>query len=234
MNRRSARPSSAPPRRRVLVVDDHPMMREGLAQLLSGQTDLEVAATAEDAPGALGALESAAPDLAIVDISLRESNGLELIKDLRLRFPRLPVLVLSMHDEALYAERVLRAGAQGYVMKSESGEVILAAIRQVLAGRIHLSEVMATRLLGQLSGRKEARSASPVEGLSDRELEVYSQLGQGRTTREIARMLRVSIKTVEAHRANIKQKLGVATAPELIRHAVHWVESQTTAGRVGM
>lgn len=223
------RPStkSAAPRRRVLIVDDHPMMREGLAQLLGGQADLEVAATAEDAPGALRTLERAALDLIIVDISLRESNGLELIKDVRLRFPRLPVLVLSMHDEALYAERVLRAGAQGYVMKSESGDVILAAIRHVLAGRIHLSDAMSTRLLGHLAGQKHSNTpASSVEHLSDRELEVFTELGQGRTTREIACTLKLSIKTVEAHRANIKQKLGIATAPELIRHAVNWVENQ--------
>jgi DNA-binding NarL/FixJ family response regulator len=223
----SSRPSprkSAGAPRRILVVDDHPMMREGLAQMIAGQPDLAVGASVEDAAGALQALERGPLDLAIVDISLRDSNGLELIKDLRLRFPNLPVLVLSMHDETLYAERVLRAGAQGYVMKSESGDVLLAAIRQVLSGRIHLSDVMSTRLLGQLSGRKPGVSVSPVEKLSDRELEVFTLVGQGRTTRAIAQTLRVSVKTVEAHRANIKQKLGLATAPELIRHAVQWVE----------
>jgi DNA-binding NarL/FixJ family response regulator len=222
--------SAAPARRRILVVDDHPMMREGLGQLLGGQADLELCASAEDAAGALRVVEHAALDLVLVDISLRESNGLELIKDLRLRRPRLPVLVLSMHDETLYAERVLRAGAQGYVMKSESGDVILAAIRQVLAGRIHLSDAMSTRLLGHLAGHKSAGApASSVEQLSDRELEVFTLLGQGRTTREMAQALRVSVKTVEAHRANIKQKLGIVTAPELIRHAVHWVENQERA-----
>jgi DNA-binding NarL/FixJ family response regulator len=226
--RPTARPAASK-RRRILVVDDHPMMREGLGQLLGGQADLELSATAEDAAGALWVVEHAALDLVLVDISLRESNGLELIKDLRLRRPRLPVLVLSMHDETLYAERVLRAGAQGYVMKSESGDVILAAIRQVLAGRIHLSDAMSTRLLGHLAGQKSAGApASSVEQLSDRELEVFTLLGQGRTTREIAQRLRVSIKTVEAHRANIKQKLGLTTAPELIRHAVHWVENRAS------
>jgi DNA-binding NarL/FixJ family response regulator len=214
------------PRRRILLVDDHPMMREGLAQLIGGQPDLAVAAGVEDAAGALRAMAAAPVDLAIVDISLREGSGLELIKDLKARWPALPVLVLSMHDETLYAERAIRAGAQGYVMKSESGEAILDAIRRVLAGRIHLSETMSTRLLGQLSGRKAAGPASPVESLSDRELEVFTLLGQGRTTRQIAQTLHVSIKTVEAHRANIKHKLGLSTAPELIRCAVHWVESQ--------
>lgn len=207
------------------------MMREGLRQLLDGQADLKVSATAEDASSALKLAGDLPPDLAIVDISLRESSGLELIKDLRLRHPQIPILVLSMHDEVLYAERVLRAGAEGYVMKSESGEVIIAAIRQVLAGRIYLSDVMATRLLGHLAGRKDANPPqSPVETLSDRELEVFTLLGRGRTTREIANTLHVSIKTIEAHRANIKQKLGITTAPELIRRAVNWVEEKPQAG----
>lgn len=217
---------ATPARRRILVVDDHPMMREGLRQLIANEPDLEVCCEAEDAPTALRFLDQR-PDLAIVDITLRDSNGLELIKDIRVRQPDTPVLVLSMHDESLYAERVLRAGGQGYIMKHEGGEKIMAAIRQVLAGRVYLSEKMSDRLLGQFAGRRATPAAGPsVERLTDREFEVFQLIGRGGSTRAIAAKLRVSVKTVEAHRVNIKQKLNLATAPELIRFAVRWVETQ--------
>ena len=220
-------PPATPARRRILVVDDHPMMREGLRQLIASEPDLEVCCEAEDAAAALRSIEEHQADLAIVDISLKESSGLELIKDLRIRRPVLPVLVLSMHDESLYAERVLRAGGQGYLMKHEGGEKIMAAIRHVLSGRISLSEKMSDRLLGQLAGKRAAPAAGPsVERLTDREFEVFQLIGGGRTTRQIAEKLHVSVKTVEAHRVNIKQKLNLATAPELIRFAVRWVETQ--------
>ena len=220
-------PPATPARRRILVVDDHPMMREGLRQLIASEPDLEVCCEAEDAATALRSIEEHHADLAIVDISLKESSGLELIKDLRIRRPVLPVLVLSMHDESLYAERVLRAGGQGYLMKHEGGEKIMAAIRHVLSGRIYLSEKMSDRLLGQLAGKRAAPAAGPsVERLTDREFEVFQLIGGGRTTRQIAEKLHVSVKTVEAHRVNIKQKLNLATAPELIRFAVRWVETQ--------
>ena len=220
-------PPATPARRRILVVDDHPMMREGLRQLIASEPDLEVCCEAEDAATALRSIEEHQADLAIVDISLKESSGLELIKDLRIRRPVLPVLVLSMHDESLYAERVLRAGGQGYLMKHEGGEKIMAAIRHVLSGRIYLSEKMSDRLLGQLAGKRAAPAAGPsVERLTDREFEVFQLIGGGRTTRQIAEKLHVSVKTVEAHRVNVKQKLNLATAPELIRFAVRWVETQ--------
>lgn len=204
------------------------MMREGLRQLIANEPDLEVCYEAEDAPRALAAIDSLRPDLALVDISLKESNGLELIKDIRIRQPELPALVLSMHDESLYAERVLRAGGQGYVMKDEGGVKIMAAIRQVLAGRIYLSEKMSDRVLGKLAGKHAPASTEPsVELLTDREFEVLQLIGRGSTTRQIAEKLRVSVKTVETHRVNIKQKLKLDTAPELIRFAVRWVETQS-------
>jgi len=211
----------------VMIVDDHPMMREGLRQLIAQSDDLEVCCEAENAAMALQQIEKGRPDLAIVDISLKESSGLELIKDLRIRQPGLPLLVLSMHDESLYAERVLRAGGQGYLMKHEGGEKIMAAIRQVLSGRIYLSEKMSDRMIGQAAGKNASPAAGPsVDRLSDREFEVFQLIGCGRTTREIAEKLHISIKTVEVHRVNVKQKLSLATAPELIRFAVRWVETE--------
>ncbi len=214
-------------RRCILIVDDHPMMREGLRQMVAHEPDLEVCCEAEDAPGALRAVDEHDVSLAIVDISLHGSSGLELIKDIRARRADLPVLVLSMHDESLYAERVLRAGGQGYIMKHEGGEKIMAAIRQVLSGRIYLSEKMSDRLLGRLAGRQASPTVSPsVDKLTDREFEVFQLIGQGRTTREISQHLRVSVKTVEVHRVNIQRKLALDTAPELIRFAVRWVETQ--------
>ena len=216
---------SKTPRKRLLIVDDHPMMRTGLAQLIDNEGDLVVAAQADNAGQAINIVAKQKFDLALVDVSLPDKNGIELIKDLRALSPALPVLVVSMHDELIYAERVLRAGARGYIMKQEGGQKFLQAIRQVLAGQVFVSEKMSARILETFSG-KEGGAGSPVRQLSDREFEVFQLIGQGIGTSEIAMRLRLSVKTVEVHRANIKQKLGVTTATELVRYAVRWLDSQ--------
>jgi DNA-binding NarL/FixJ family response regulator len=213
-------------KRRVLIVDDHPMMREGLAQLIDHETDLCVAGQADTAAQALQAVASILPDLALVDISLPDKNGLELIKDLQTLHPQVPILVVSMHDEALYAERVLRAGGRGYIMKQEGGRKLMEAIRQVLRGQIYVSEKMSAKILEIFSGRRAEAVKSAVEGLSDREFEVFQLIGQGQGTRQIAQHLHLSIKTVEVHRANIKRKLELKNANDLVRFAVRWTEAQ--------
>lgn len=214
------------PKKKILVVDDHPIMREGLSQLINHEKDLVVCAEASHAAQVDELVRSHCPDLVLLDISLPDKNGLEVIKDLKVLYPELAILVLSMHDESLYAERVLRAGGRGYLMKHEGGKRLIVAIRHVLAGQIYVSEKMSARILEMFSGRKPLETGSPVDGLTDREFEVFQWIGKGRGTREIAAALHLSIKTVEVHRANIKTKLKIRTAPELIRHAVRWVESQ--------
>lgn len=217
--------SKSPPKR-LLIVDDHPMMRNGLAQLIDNEGDLKVLAQADNAGQALNAVAKHKFDLALVDISLPDKNGLELIKDIRALHPGLPILVVSMHDEMIYAERVLRAGARGYIMKQEGGQKFLQAIRQVLAGQVYVSEKMSARILENFSGHQPGAAESPVRRLSDREFEVFQLIGQGVSTSEIAVRLHLSVKTVEVHRANIKQKLGLGTATELVRYAVRWLDSQ--------
>lgn len=214
-------------KRRILIVDDHPIMRQGLAQLINSEPDLTVCCEAATAGQAFNAVAAGAPDLVLADISLPDKNGLELIKDLQALQPGLPVLVLSMHDEAIYAERVLRAGGRGYIMKQEGAAKVLEAIRQVLGGQIHVSARMSAKLLEAFSGRRPAFARSPVEGLSDREFEVFELIGQGKGSRQIAEQLHLSVKTVETHRANLKRKLQLKTSPELIRYAVRWVETQS-------
>jgi DNA-binding NarL/FixJ family response regulator len=215
---------SAP--KRILIVDDHPMMRTGLAQLIDNEPDLKVCAEADTAGQAINLVSKQKFDLALLDISLPDKNGLELIKDVRALRPEMPVLVVSMHDEMIYAERVLRAGGRGYIMKQEGGEKFLRAIRQVLAGEIFVSEKMSARILEVFSGRQPEHSGSPVRKLSDREFEVFQLIGQGIGTRAIADQLHLSVKTVEVHRANIKEKLALKTATELVRYAVRWIDSQ--------
>jgi DNA-binding NarL/FixJ family response regulator len=212
--------------KRILIVDDHPMMRTGLAQLIDNEPDLKVCAEADTAGQAINLVSKQKFDLALLDISLPDKNGLELIKDVRALRPEMPVLVVSMHDEMIYAERVLRAGGRGYIMKQEGGEKFLRAIRQVLAGQVFVSEKMSARILEAFSGRQSENSGSPVGKLSDREFEVFQLIGQGIGTRAIAEQLHLSVKTVEVHRANIKEKLALKTATELVRHAVRWVDSQ--------
>ena len=212
-------------KRSIFLVDDHPLVREWLSNLIHEQPDLAVCGEAESGPEALQAILAAKPDVAIVDISLKDSSGIELIKNLKQTCPTVSVLVLSMHEESHYAERALRAGARGYVMKRETTRKVIAAIRQVLEGKLAISESIATALAAQFVEGKGPATQSLAELLSDRELEVFELLGQGRGTRQIAEVLRVSVKTVQAYCARIKEKLSLASATELLREAVRWYES---------
>ena len=210
----------------ILVVDDHPIVREGLVRVIDQTPDLCVSGQAENIPQALEVIEKSRPSLAIVDIALDGQNGLELIKDIKVRYPDLPVLVHSMYDESMYAERCLRAGAKGYVMKQEPPQRLLGAVRQVLRGEVSLSETMTRQLLSRICGGKDEPGNTPEESLSDRELEVFELLGQGHRTKEIAQTLHLSDKTIQTHREHIKEKLNLRDAVSLVRHAVQWVESQ--------
>ena len=214
------------PQKRVLIVDDHPMMRTGLTQLIDNESGLKVCAEADNAGQALDAIARQQFDLVLLDISLPDKNGLELIKDIQALKPGLPILVVSMHDELLYAERVLRAGGRGYIMKQEGGKMFLQAIHHVLAGQVYVSEKMSARILENVSGQRAGAPSSPVERLTDREFEVFQMIGQGMGTRGIAGRLRLSVKTVEVHRANIKGKLKLKSATDLVSHAIRWVESE--------
>jgi DNA-binding NarL/FixJ family response regulator len=207
---------------RILIVDDHPMTRQGLVTLIEHQPDWAVCFEAQNAEQALEAIAKTRPDLVLADISLPGKSGLELIKDIRALRENLPVLVISMHDESLYAERVLRAGARGYVPKHSGAAKIVEAIRAVLNGRIYVSEEMSAHFLEQLSGRSSPQMRSPVEQLSDREFEVFELIGQGLSAHDIAQRLFLSAKTVDAHRANIKEKLKIKTTAELIAYAARW------------
>lgn len=219
-------PKAETTRKKILVVDDHAVLREGLVAQINREPDLVVCGEAETARAAVEAVEKLNPDLVLADINLPGRNGLELIRDLRALRASLPVLVLSMHDASLFAERVLRAGGRGYVSKQQSGSQLIKAIRHVLSGQIYLSEEVSTRLLGSFTGKSERpKTLSPVELLTDRELEVFSLIGQAKETKEISSRLGMSAKTVEAHRASIKRKLKLKTGPELTRHAVLWVEA---------
>ncbi len=205
------------------------MMRQGLSQLVKTENDLAVCGEAETSREALDQAIRLKPDLVLIDITLPDKNGLELIKDIRAVLPETLLLVISMHDESMYAERVLRAGGRGYIMKQEGGKRLMEAIRQVLSGQIYVSAKMSAKILEGLSGRKTAGGNSPVESLSDREFEVFQLIGQGASTRLIAEQLHLSTKTVEVHRVNIKQKLNLKTAPDLIRFAVRWIESEPSS-----
>ena len=210
-------------KRNVLIVDDHPLLRDGLAKVINQQPDLAVCGEAADARAGLAAAAKLRPDVVIADVTMDEGNGLDLIKDLHLRLPGLPVLVLSMHHENLYAERAVRAGARGYVMKREPVAAVLAALRKVLAGQMALSDAIVRRLLDAPARVRKSAAASPAEVLSDRELEVFRLLGQGFGTRQIAEKLRLATSTVESYRAGIKQKLGLARATELVARAAQFV-----------
>jgi DNA-binding NarL/FixJ family response regulator len=211
---------------RIFIVDDHPLVREWLTALLHQQPDLEVSGQAEDAAGALAAMIADPPDVAIIDLSLKTSSGLDLIKSVAAQLPETKLLVLSMHEEVFYAERALRAGARGYVMKRESTECVVEAIRAVCRGQIYASAQMLAQLTERMVGRARPTMPAGVEMLSDREIEVFRRLGEGKSTRQIGEELRVSIKTVQAYCARIKGKLQLQSGAELVREAVCWVEQQ--------
>jgi len=214
---------------KVFVVDDHPIVRQGLAQMINREPDLTVCGEAEEAAAALQAIIVQKPDVLIVDISLNGPDGLDLLKNIRARYPSMPVLILSMHDESIYAERALRAGANGYIMKHEAAEKVLVAVRQVLNREIYVSERVANRILHHYISGSSASEQSPLADLSDRELEVFRLIGEGHSTRTIAEGLHLSVKTVESYQAHIKDKLSLKNGRELVQHAIQWVMNERVA-----
>ena len=215
-------------KRRIIIVDDHPIVRQGLADLINQEKDLVVCGQVVDAPEAMRAIRTLKPDMIIVDISLIGTSGVELIKDIKAQHPGLPVLTLSMHEESLYAERALRAGAHGYIMKREATKKIVTAIRKVLSGQLYMSDKMTTKMLGRLIEGKTAVPASATEGLSDRELEVFSLLGRGYGTRRISEELYLNVKTIETYRLRIREKLNLTDTAELLQRAFQWINNQHT------
>ncbi len=211
---------------RVVLVDDHPIVRQGLRRVISATEDLHVCGEAETAQEARKAARDLQPDAMVVDLSLREGDGIELVKDLRAHHPRLPILVLSMHDEQVYAERLLAAGASGYIMKQAASNLFLTALRHVLAGGTYVSPEISSRMIGRLGGGE--RPQSPIDQLSNRELQILQMIGRGRSTREVAESLHLSIKTVESHRQRIKRKLGLTTSPQLVQFAANWIAGRRT------
>ncbi len=213
--------------KRIFIVDDHPIVRNGLSLLIAQEDDLEVCGEAGDSVDAIEKISKLKPDVALVDISLDGSNGIDLTRALKLRVPKTAVLMLSMHDESLYAERSMRAGARGYLMKQESPETVIEAIRQVLAGELYLSDPVKSLLLKEMldGTSSDTRLSGGVQSLSDRELEIFHLLGTGLSTRDVAASLGLSVKTVETHREHIKRKLGVKTATELLHRAIRWAEN---------
>jgi DNA-binding NarL/FixJ family response regulator len=228
--RKEPRNAAKVTKRRILLVDDHPMTREGLATNINRQVDLEVCCEASNPAEAMSALSKLKPDLLVTDMTMPGRSGIEFIKDIHAMLPELPILVLSMHDEMLYAERALRAGARGYLMKDAGSAKLLEVIRLVLSGQSYVSPQMSARLLDAVTGRRPRGSTSPIEKLSDREFEVFRLLGSGKNTKEVAQALNLSPKTVDVHRGRIKEKLQLKDASSLIHHAVRWVETQATQG----
>lgn len=216
--------------KKILIVDDHPIFRMGLKELLSQEEDLTVCGIAEDIAGARRSLSDNQPDLAVIDISLAEENGLDLVKEISMHYSGLPVLVLSLHDESVWAERAIRAGARGYVMKKEASESVVQAIRNIVNGEIHVSPDMMTHLLDKFQGSPDAQGGPTVDVLTDRELEVFRLIGSGLSTREIADRMKLGIKTIGTYRDRIKQKLCLKSAIELTRHAVLWQEKEHFGG----
>jgi DNA-binding NarL/FixJ family response regulator len=208
---------------RILIVDDHPLMREGLAARIAPQSDMEVCGEAASVSEALAQVKATSPDLVIVDIGLADSHGIDLIKDVKTRFPSVKMLVVSAYDESLYAERTLRAGAHGYINKREVQEKVVDAMRTVLDGQRYLSSRMTQRLVGQAIGSKDSTESDPIQRLSNRELEVFQLIGQGKTTGTIARQLHLSVHTIDSHREKIRHKLGVKNSAELMQRAVQWI-----------
>ena len=212
--------------RKIVIVDDHPIVRQGFAQLIDNEDDLHVCGEAEDAPNALSLISEKKPDLVLLDISLKESNGLELIKDLAKRMPEIKILVISLHDETVYAERALHAGAKGFIMKVASTEKLITAIRQVLSGQLYVSDKIREKLLSRMVDSGSAKQKSPIDLLSDRELEIFQLIGEGLSTKNISEKLSLGIKTVETHKAHIKSKLRLKNSNELMRFAVKWSLSE--------
>jgi DNA-binding NarL/FixJ family response regulator len=219
MARKVDEKTGVPRKSKVFLVDDHPILRQGLTKLINDQPDLMICGEAEGPPSALEGIGHTKPDLVLLDLSLAGGDGMELCKQLQERHQGLPVLIISMHDESLYAERCLRAGAMGYVMKQEPPDKVMSAIRKVLTGNIYLSEAMSAKLLRNLAGARHA-DVSPLERLSDRELEIFRLIGKGHSVRSIAEELFLSPKTVEAHKEHIKQKLNLKTSNELLQYAI--------------
>lgn len=213
--------------KRIVLVDDHPIMRHGLAQLVRAEEGLEVCGDAGSARDGLEVVCRLKPDLAVIDLTLPDKNGLELVKDIRAAHPATQCLVLSMHDETLYGERALRAGARGYVMKEEAADHLITAIHKIIGGGLYVSESLNSRMLEQVTGSARSKAIG-MDALTDRELEIFALVGRGVATKNIATQLSISARTVEAHRAHIKEKLGITDGAALVRHAVQWVESQST------
>lgn len=207
---------------RILIVEDHPIFRLGLGELINQEDDMEVCGGAQDVSQAWAEIKALQPDLVIADITLNNSNGIDLVKAVTKQYSSLPVLVLSMHDELLYAERAIHAGARGYITKQEAMESVVTAVRQVLDGKVYLNESMKDRILVGLTNKNAAGDQSPINRLTDRELEVFRMIGQGFSTREIAGKLHLSAKTIGTYRERIKEKLNLKHANELVRYAVHW------------
>jgi len=213
-------------KKKVLIVDDHPIVCAGLTHLINQEEDLAVCREAHTAHEALETIEEIEPDIAIVDVSLKGQSGIELIKNIRIRYPELPILVFSIHDESIYSEITLRAGAKGYIMKQETSDKIITAIHRVLDGNIYISDRMASKMLCKFFDNQPGKNGSPSELLSDRELEVFRLIGMGFGTRQIANELFLGIKTIETYRAHIKKKLKLKNASELIKYAIQWVQSE--------
>ena len=211
---------------RILLVDDHPVVRDGFADVINREPDLTVCTIAEDRGGALQAIETSSPDLAVIDLTLKNSSGMELIKDIHVRWPDLLILVVSMHNENLYAERVLRAGARGYITKQQATRDILQAIRRVLGGGIYLNESTGAAVLARLASKPQAEGDAVLDILTDRELQVFELTGQGFNTREIAGQLHIDMKTVETYRLRIKEKLKLETSSDLLKVAIRWKQDR--------
>lgn len=225
----AAKPNDPFPKSRVFIVDDHPVTRQGLAALINREHNLVVCGEADSAPVAIDLIQKLTPDIALVDVTLKTTSGIELMKHLRALLPDLPVLMMSMHDESLFAERALRAGAKGYIMKLEAPAAILAAIRRTLSGELYLSEKMKEKMLHRLVKTGGAEVVYSIDTLSDREMEVFQLIGNGYGTRQIATRLNLSVKTIDSYREHLKLKLRLDGGTELVRHAIQWVKSEGIA-----